>query len=247
MTDITLHQGDCIQAMMRDHLAADSVRCLVTSIPFGALFSYSHKPEDVGNTKDGEDFVASQFGLHMRWWFAEVERVMSPGCVVCIHVQQLNTTQLQHGHMGLRDFRGLWSLGVKTVASCCGHGKAIPVISVAAEHEEAMLWLGYERQEGVGPGAFVPQFRRPLRSWQGEVCKRCFRRNCVGFHLPDDVWSAVVAGRWSLLCTTCFDELADEAGVAYTFGEVWPVEWSAWREPEDDPAEGRQAGTGRGR
>lgn len=105
MTDVTIHHGDCI-AGMRDHLADGSVRCTVTSIPFGALFSYSHKPEDVGNCRDGVAFTGTQFGLHMRFFFAELERVTSPGCLVCIHVQQLNTTQLQHGHMGLRDFRG---------------------------------------------------------------------------------------------------------------------------------------------
>lgn len=104
-TPATLHFGDCITGM-REHLTDGSVRLLVTSIPFGALFSYSHAPEDVGNCRDGVDFTGSQFGLNMRFWFAEVERVMAPGCIVAIHVQQLNTTQVQHGHQGVRDFRG---------------------------------------------------------------------------------------------------------------------------------------------
>lgn len=103
--DVEIHNEDAISGM-RARLADESVDCLVTSIPFGALFSYSHKTEDVGNCRDGVDFVASQFGLHMRFWFEQVRRVMAPGAVVCIHVQQLNTTQVQHGHQGLRDFRG---------------------------------------------------------------------------------------------------------------------------------------------
>lgn len=65
------------------------------------------------------------------------------------------------------EVQGLWALGIKTVASCCGHGKVLPVISVAAEHEEAMLALGYQRQPEVGPGAFVPRFRRPDRGRHG--------------------------------------------------------------------------------
>jgi DNA modification methylase len=101
---VTLFNEDCITGMQR--LADDSVRLLVTSIPFGALFSYSHKPEDVGNTKDGITFIDTQFGLTMRFWFEQVVRVMSPGCNVAIHVQQLNTTTVQHGFTGLRDFRG---------------------------------------------------------------------------------------------------------------------------------------------
>ncbi len=103
--NIEIYNEDCIRGM-RARLANASVDLLVTSIPFGALFSYSHKPEDVGNCKDGVDFLGTQFGLNMRFWFAEVARVMAPGCNVCIHVQQLNTTVVQHGHQGIRDFRG---------------------------------------------------------------------------------------------------------------------------------------------
>jgi DNA modification methylase len=102
---VEIHLGDCVSGM-RDCVADASVRLLVTSIPFGALFSYSHKPEDIGNNRDGVDFTGTQFGLAMRFWFEQVERVMAPGCIVAIHVQQLNTTQVQHGHQGLRDFRG---------------------------------------------------------------------------------------------------------------------------------------------
>lgn len=105
MTSIEIFNEDCIRGM-RERLADDSIHCLVTSIPFGALFSYSHKREDIGNTKDGVEFMGTQFGLSMRFWFEEVRRVMAPGSVVCIHVQQLNTTVVQHGYMGLRDFRG---------------------------------------------------------------------------------------------------------------------------------------------
>lgn len=102
---VEIHNEDCV-AGMRERLADESVHHLVTSIPFGALFSYSHKAEDIGNCRDGVDFIGTQFGLHMRFWFAEVYRVMAPGSIVAIHVQQLNTTQVQHGHQGLRDFRG---------------------------------------------------------------------------------------------------------------------------------------------
>jgi hypothetical protein len=54
----------------------------------------------------------------------------------------------------------------------------------------------------------------PMRKdWPGEWCKRCNRRNCVGFGVTDEVWSRVTQGRWDVLCTTCFDEVAQERGV----------------------------------
>ncbi len=96
---------DCITGMAA-HLQPDSVDLCVTSIPFGSLFMYSGKTEDIGNNKDGIDLEASQFGLHMRFFIEQLFRVMKPGCNACIHIQQLLTTKVQHGYMGRRDFRG---------------------------------------------------------------------------------------------------------------------------------------------
>lgn len=91
---------------MRERLAEDSVELVVTSIPFGALFMYSGKREDVGNNQDGVDMRASGFGLHMRFFCEQLLRVLKPGHNACIHIQQLLAYQNQHGFIGRRDFRG---------------------------------------------------------------------------------------------------------------------------------------------
>lgn len=67
--------------------------------------------------------------------------------------------------------------------------------------------------------------------WRGEVCKRCGRRNCVGFRVSDTIWNAVVKDRWNVLCTTCFDEEAEAARIRYVFLETYPVTWNSWEEP----------------
>ncbi len=100
-----IHLADCVTGMA-ELLPPDSIDLTVTSIPFGALFSYSGKTEDVGNNADGTDMRASGFGLHMRFFIAQLLRVMKPGCNVCIHIQQLLRYKNQHGYMGRRDFRG---------------------------------------------------------------------------------------------------------------------------------------------
>jgi DNA modification methylase len=111
MTDLTctIWNEDCI-AGMADRLAPDSIDLVVTSIPFGALFMYSGKPEDIGNnidtSTDGTDMRASMFGLHMRFFIDQLVRAMKPGTNACIHIQQLLTYKVQHGYMGRRDFRG---------------------------------------------------------------------------------------------------------------------------------------------
>ena len=67
---------------------------------------YSGKPEDIGNNADGVDMRASHFGLHLRFAIEQLYRVMEPGSITCVHIQQLDTTKVQHGHMGRRDLRG---------------------------------------------------------------------------------------------------------------------------------------------
>lgn len=96
---------DCVQGMA-DHVADGGIDLCVTSIPFGALFTYSGKTEDIGNNQDGIDLRAGQFGLHMRFFVDQLFRVMAPGSVAAIHIQQLIATKVQHGAMGRRDFRG---------------------------------------------------------------------------------------------------------------------------------------------
>lgn len=66
-----------------------------------------------------------------------------------------------------------------------------------------------------------------MSAWIGEVCKRCMRRNNIGFSVSDEVWAAV-ADRYTVLCPSCFDELAELKQVRYIFQSVYPVSWSDW-------------------
>lgn len=59
-----------------------------------------------GNNIDGIEMHANQFGLHFRFFLDQLYRVMKPGSVSCIHIQQLLAWKVQHGYMGMRDFRG---------------------------------------------------------------------------------------------------------------------------------------------
>lgn len=106
MTDARtdLRFGDCIPGMRA--LPAGSVHLTVTSIPFEALFSYSGKPEDVGNNESTVDLRAGRFALNLRFWIDALMHVHAPGTNVCVHVQQLLAYANQHGFMGRRDFRG---------------------------------------------------------------------------------------------------------------------------------------------
>jgi DNA modification methylase len=106
MTDpYVIHFGDCIRGQW-EKLGPETADLCVTSIPFGELFSYSGKTEDIGNNPDGVDMRESQFALHMRFFVHQLFRVMAPGSNVCVHLQQLLRYQNKHGYQGRRDFRG---------------------------------------------------------------------------------------------------------------------------------------------
>ena len=105
MIEATVHFGDCVSGI-RKELEDNSIDCMISSIPFGSLFTYSGKTEDIGNNIDGMDMHESQFGLHFRFFLDQIYRVMRPGSISCIHIQQLLSWKIQHGHMGMRDFRG---------------------------------------------------------------------------------------------------------------------------------------------
>ena len=58
----------------------------------------------------------------------------------------------------------LWEQGIRTIGSCCGHGKPHmqpPYIQVAPEFSEQMRELGYKErpryENGAGPWCFVPK------------------------------------------------------------------------------------------
>lgn len=105
MTEWALHNCDCVTGL-REHVEPGSVDLTVTSIPFGALFQYSGKTEDIGNSRDGIDFVQTYFGAHLRFFCEALFEATRPGTNVCIHIQQLVAYRIQHGYMGRRDFRG---------------------------------------------------------------------------------------------------------------------------------------------
>lgn len=101
---IELYNTDCITGMAS--LPPASVDLIVTSIPFEELFTYSGKPEDVGNNGSTVDIREGRFALNMRFVVEQMFRVLRPGSNACIHIQQLLAYKIQHGFMGRRDFRG---------------------------------------------------------------------------------------------------------------------------------------------
>lgn len=94
-----LYQGDCVETMRG--LPADSVDLSVYSPPFLSLYQYSASEADMGNSKTPE-----QFFQHFGFMISELLRMTKPGRNTCVHVAQVPTTLVNHGVIGMQDFRG---------------------------------------------------------------------------------------------------------------------------------------------
>jgi hypothetical protein len=71
-------------------------------------------------------------------------------------------------------------------------------------------------------------------------CARCKRRMVVSYHVPQEIKRLVLLGRWRTgVCASCFDELAEQGGIHYSFEDVSAMSWSDMPVPRTRPRRGR--------
>lgn len=100
MNDYDLILGDSIVEMNR--MEAASIDFAVTSPPFPSVFAYGSKEADIGNSED----LRGEGRLHLGFFYSQLSRIVKPGRVVMIHVNQIPRMK-RSGEVGLFDFRGL--------------------------------------------------------------------------------------------------------------------------------------------
>lgn len=95
-----LRLGDCVQ-LIKD-IPDESIGLSVFSPPFSELYVYSDQPEDMGNSKDYNEFM-----IAFNFLVSELYRVMWLGRNVAVHCMDLPIQKGKEGYIGLRDFSGL--------------------------------------------------------------------------------------------------------------------------------------------
>lgn len=95
-----IQRGDCVQLIQG--LESGSVGFSVFSPPFAELYTYSDHIEDMGNSKDYNEFL-TQFGFLVK----ELYRVIMSGRNVAVHCMDLPIQKGKEGVIGLRDFSGM--------------------------------------------------------------------------------------------------------------------------------------------
>lgn len=94
-----LLKGDAVQRIAE--IEDESVGFSIFSPPFASLYSYSDHIEDMGNSKNYNEFFE-----HFKFLSDELFRVIQSGRCVSIHCMNLPTSITHHGYMGIEDFRG---------------------------------------------------------------------------------------------------------------------------------------------
>lgn len=95
-----LLHGDCVQKIKE--IENESIHFSIFSPPFAELYTYSDLIEDMGNSKDYDEFFS-----HFNFLIPELNRVMIPGRNLAIHCMDLPIQKGKHGFIGLRDFSGM--------------------------------------------------------------------------------------------------------------------------------------------
>jgi DNA modification methylase len=94
-----LYQGDAADVLQG--LPDNSVDLTIYSPPFGHLYVYSDSERDLGNCRNDEEFFE-----HYSFVSKELLRVIKPGRLTCVHVQQLIRSKSTYGTISMHDFRG---------------------------------------------------------------------------------------------------------------------------------------------
>lgn len=96
--DYAIYQGDACELIRA--IPAGSIHFGIHSPPFEGLYKFSNFDRDISNNE------GPSFWEHYAFLIQELYRVTMPGRLHAVHVMQLPTLKIRHGHIGMRDFRG---------------------------------------------------------------------------------------------------------------------------------------------
>lgn len=96
--EYAIYQGDACELIRA--VPGDSIHFGIHSPPFEGLYKFSNFDRDISNNE------GPQFWEHYAFLIQELLRVTMPGRLHAVHVMQLPTSKIRHGHIGMRDFRG---------------------------------------------------------------------------------------------------------------------------------------------
>ncbi len=180
-----IKRGDCVELIKT--VQSESVGFSVFSPPFAELYTYSSHVEDMGNSKDYNEFL-TQFGFLIK----ELYRVIKSGRNVAVHCMDLPIQKGKEGFIGLRDFSGM-ILDAFTKEGFIYHSRVTiwkdPVIEMQRTKALGLLHKQIKKDSTmsrVGIPDYVMIFRK-----DGE------RKDPVtNTNIPVDLWQKIASPVW---------------------------------------------------
>jgi DNA modification methylase len=180
-----IKRGDCVQLIKE--LENESIGLSVFSPPFAELYTYSSHVEDMGNSKDYNEFL-TQFEFLIK----ELHRVMMQGRNVAVHCMDLPIQKGKHGFIGLRDFSGMILKAFEDAGFVYASRVTIwkdPVVEMQRTKALGLLHKQVKKDSTmsrVGIPDYVMIFRK-----DGERCNPVSNKD-----IPVDLWQKYASPVW---------------------------------------------------
>lgn len=183
--DYFIGLGDCVQLIKE--VPDESVGLSVFSPPFAELYTYSDELEDMGNSKNYNEFL-----IAFDFLVKELFRVLWSGRNVVVHCMDLPIQKGKEGYIGLRDFSGMM-LDSFTKAGFIYHSRVTiwkdPVVEMQRTKALGLLHKQVKKDAAmsrVGIPDYLMVFRKP-----GE------HENPVRCNIPVDLWQKYASPVWN--------------------------------------------------
>jgi len=182
-----IKKGDCVQLIKE--IDNESVGFSIFSPPFAELYTYSSHVEDMGNSKDYNEFL-----IQFKYLVAELHRVVMQGRNVAVHCMDLPIQKGKEGFIGLRDFSNMIREAFESVGFIYHSRVTIwkdPVIEMQRTKALGLLHKQIKKDSTmsrVGLPDYIMIFRK-----DGE------RTNPVKMNIPVDLWQKYASPIWMLI------------------------------------------------
>lgn len=185
--------GDSVKTIK--NIPDESVGFSIFSPPFAELYTYSSELEDMGNSKDYNEFLFA-----FKFLVQDLYRILWSGRNVAVHCMDLPIQKGKEGYIGLRDFSGM-ILKAFTEAGFIYHSRVTlwknPVTEMTRTKALGLLHKQIKKDASmsrVGIPDYLMVFRKP-----GEHLHPVIHQDTDPFapgYLPVDMWQKIASPVW---------------------------------------------------
>jgi hypothetical protein len=185
--------GDSVKTIK--NIPDDSIGFSIFSPPFAELYTYSSELEDMGNSKDYNEFLYA-----FKFIVNDLYRILWSGRNVAVHCMDLPIQKGKEGYIGLRDFSGM-ILQAFTEAGFIYHSRVTiwknPVTEMTRTKALGLLHKQIKKDAAmsrVGIPDYLMVFRKPGDHLH-PVIHQDKDYNAPGY-LPVDMWQKIASPVW---------------------------------------------------